>query len=334
MKVYEGQTAIAKAISAISGGCLLATSCVLLIFYMKHYIDVHKKELGILKAMGYSNWQVAKHFWVFGISVLVGALIGYGGSFLMMPAFYASMNEEGYLPEIGIHFHFVLLFCMVILPTIIFSFLSILYASKKLKGSTLQMLKNQSAASTFKPVRKKETELSFLQEMKKGCVRSKKSLVFFIGFASFCFASMMQMSASMKEISSVMFAAILIIMGAILSLTTLLLANTTVVNGNKKNIAMMKTFGYSLKDCKHAVLDGYRKIAYIGFAIGTIYQYILLKVMLSLFAKDLVDGMDVSFDVLIFFLVLVIFILLYEGIMQCYTYKIQRISLKEIMLEQ
>lgn len=333
MQVYEGQVAIAKAISAISGGCLFATSCVLLIFYIKHYIDVHKKELGILKAMGYSNFQVAKHFWVFGISVLIGAVIGFFGSFLVMPTFYASMNEEGFLPEIAIQFHFILFLCMVILPTIVFSLLAILYASRKLTCSSLSLLQGRTKEKLRKPAKQGSKDASFLVEMRKGTLRSKKSLVFFIGFSSFCFASMMQMSASMEEISSVLFAAILIIMGAILSLTTLLLANTTVVNGNIKSIAMMKVFGYSLKECKHAILDGYRKVAYIGFGIGTVYQYVLLKVMLSLFAKDLVDGMDVSFDIPVFFIVLVIFVLLYEGIMQYYTKRMQRISIKEIMLD-
>lgn len=333
MQVYEGQVSIAKAISAVSGGCLFVTSCVMLFFYIKHYIDVHKKELGILKAMGYSNFQVAKHFWIFGISVLIGALIGYFASFLLMPTFYEAMNEEGFLPEIAIQFHLILFFCMVVLPTLVFSLIAVLYAARKLTCSSLSLLQGKVEEKTRKQPKPSKKDAPFLEEMKKGTLRSKKSLVFFIGFSAFCFASMMQMSVSMKEISTVMFAAILVIMGAILSLTTLLLANTTVVNGNIKNIAMMKVFGYSLKECKHAVLDGYRIVAYIGFGIGTIYQYVLLKLMLSLFAKDLVDGMDVSFDIPVFFIVLIIFVILYEGIMQWYTRRIQHISIKEIMLD-
>lgn len=333
IQIYEGQLSVAKAISAVSGGCLFITSCIMLCFYIKHYIDVHKKELGILKAMGYSNVQVAKHFWVFGISVMIGALIGYFGSFLLMPTFYETMNEDGLLPKVVIQFHMILFVCMVILPSVMFSLISILYAARKLTCSSLSLLRGHMDEKIKKQPKPGNKNASFLKEMRKGTLRSKKSLVFFIGFSSFCFASMMQMSASMEEISSVMFAAILIVMGAILSLTTLLLANTTVVNGNIKHIAMMKVFGYSLKECKYAVLDGYRKVAYIGFGIGTIYQYVLLKVMLSLFAKDLVADMDTSFRIPVFVIVLVIFIVLYEGIMQCYTRRIQRISLKEIMLD-
>lgn len=66
---YEAQVATARVVCLVSGGCLLMTSVVMLLFYIKHYIDVHKKELGILKALGYSEWRIAVHFWVFGSGV-------------------------------------------------------------------------------------------------------------------------------------------------------------------------------------------------------------------------------------------------------------------------
>ena len=66
--LYEAQLSICKVIVGVSGGCLVATTIVLLIFYVKNYIDSHKKELGILKALGYSNLQTARHFWVFGLT--------------------------------------------------------------------------------------------------------------------------------------------------------------------------------------------------------------------------------------------------------------------------
>lgn len=52
---YDAQVSTVKVVCLVAGGCLLLTSIIMLIFYIKHYIDTHKKELGILKAMGYSN---------------------------------------------------------------------------------------------------------------------------------------------------------------------------------------------------------------------------------------------------------------------------------------
>ncbi|MDE6060973.1 MAG: ABC transporter permease, partial [Clostridia bacterium] len=84
--LYEAQLLTSKVTVLVTGGCLLATSIVTLLYYVKHFIDLHKKELGILKAFGYSNTQIALRFWVFGFSVLVGAAIGFALAFAIMPS--------------------------------------------------------------------------------------------------------------------------------------------------------------------------------------------------------------------------------------------------------
>jgi putative ABC transport system permease protein len=144
---------------------------------------------------------------------------------------------------------------------------------------------------------------------------------------------MMQMSFSMDELASPMFAVILIAIGLILACTTLFLAITTVVSANTKTISMMRIFGYSLRECSDAILNGYRPIAYIGFAIGTIYQYALLKMMLSMFSKNVENIPEYNFDVKAFIIVLISFAFIYEVIMFCYAARIKKISIKEIMLK-
>lgn len=120
MIFYDAQVSTAKVVSMVSGGCLLITSLIMLIFYIKHYIDTHKKELGILKALGYSNLKIAKNFWVFGINVFIGTAIGFCGAFLLMPYFYKLQNEDNILPSISVNFHPILLLCLVVMPTVAF----------------------------------------------------------------------------------------------------------------------------------------------------------------------------------------------------------------------
>ena len=50
--LYEAQMVTAKFVSVLCGGFLGFMSVVILIFYVKLYIDGHGKQLGILKAMG------------------------------------------------------------------------------------------------------------------------------------------------------------------------------------------------------------------------------------------------------------------------------------------
>lgn len=335
MLFYEAQVSTAKVVSIVSGGCLLITSLIMLIFYIRHYIDTHKKELGILKALGYSNISIAKNFYVFGTSVLIGTALGFGGAFLLMPDFYALQNEDKILPEISIHFHPLLFVCLVVVPTAMFALLSVCYAHHALKKPTMSLLKEnlQTSAKIHKTEPEKDTNISFTDDLKKNTLKSKKSLVFFILFASFCFSAMTQMSASMKDLSSVMMGAIMLLIGLVLACTTLFLSITTVIKGNTKTIAMMRVFGYSQKECCHALLSGYRPLGYVGFAIGTIYQYALLRIMVNIVFKD-VEGIPAyKFDFPVMLLSLVVFIIFYEIVMYAYSERIRKISIKEIMLE-
>lgn len=335
MVFYEAQVSTAKVVCMVSGGCLLMTSVIMLIFYIKHYIDTHKKELGILKALGYSPLRIAKSFYVFGSSIFIGTTTGFCGAFLIMPTFYNVQNKDKILPEITVQFHPMLLVYMVAAPTVAFSLLAVFYAFRRMKNPVLALLKDnvQTSSKPRKRPAKEKEEGSFTDDLRKSTLKSKKTLAFFIVFASLCFSCMAQMSASMKDLSSFMMGAMIMLIGLVLSFTTLFLAITTVINGNTKTIAMMRVFGYSQKECCRALLGGYRPLSYIGFAIGTVYQYALLRIMVDIVFKDFEGMPEYKFDFPVMFLSLAAFILIYETIMHIYSGKIKNISIKEIMLE-
>lgn len=335
MIFYQAQVSTAKVVCLVSGGCLLLTSVVMLLFYIKHYIDTHKKELGILKALGYSNLKIARSFWVFGISTLMGTAIGYAGAFLIIPRFYALQNKDKILPEISINFHPSIFLYFVVLPTVFFSVLSICYGWYKLKKPVLLLLKDNLQTASKAPKHRSENskENSFIEDSKRNTLRSKKVLVFFIIFASFCFSAMAQMSFSMKDLSSEMMGIMMLVIGLVLAFTTLFLAITTVINGNTKTIAMMRVFGYSQRECCRAILGGYRPLSYIGFVIGTIYQYALLRITVDIVFKDVEGVPEYKFDFPVMLISLVAFAAVYEILMYVYSEKIKKISIREIMIE-
>ncbi len=335
MIFYNAQVSTAKVVCLVTGGSLLITSMVMLAFYIRHYIDTHKKALGILKALGYSNLKIAKSFWIFGLSTLIGTGIGFGGAFLIMPWFYALQNEDNILPEITVHFHPAILLYFVILPTAAFSALSVGYAWYKLKKPVLLLLKDTPQVPSKPPKYRTEKarESSFIAELKRDTLKCRKSLVFFVVFASFCFSAMTQMSFSMKDLSSEVMGAMILVIGLILAFTTMFLAITTVINGNTKTIAIMRTFGYSQKQCVRAILGGYRPMAYIGFAIGSAYQYALLRIMVDIVFKDIGDIPAYQFDFPGMVISLAVFLVIYESLMYACSEKIKKIPMKEIMIE-
>ena len=269
------------------------------------------------------------------ISIFIGTVTGYAGAFLMMPWFYALQNEDKMLPEITINFHPSILFYFVVLPTVCFSALSVYYAWYKFKKPVLLLLKDnmQTASKTPNHRIEKSSELSFVEYLKRNTLKSKKALVFFIIFASFCFSAMTQMSFSMKDLSSEMMGVMMLVIGLVLAFTTLFLAITTVINGNTKTIAMMRVFGYSQKECCRAILGGYRPISYIGFIIGTVYQYGLLRLVVDIVFKDVEGVPAYKFDFPAMLISLVCFITIYEIMMYIYSEKIKKISIRKIMIE-
>lgn len=336
MILYDLQKTSGNVTSAISGGCLLITSVITLIFYIKRYIDAHKSELGILKALGYSRWRIARGFWVFGLSVFVGTAIGFGSSFTLMPAFYNTMNKLELLPDAPLHFNAILALYFIVLPTFVFSLLSTVYAWIKLGYPALKLMKGKNEKGHHKKrhTGKKQEEQPFMKELRRSTVRSRFSLVFFIAFAAFCFSAMTQMSFSMKELSSEMMGIMMIGIGFVLAFTTLFLATTTIIKSNTKTIAMLRVFGYTDKECGKAILNGYRPAAYVGFAVGTGYQYGLLKTMVSLFfAQSVVEVPEYDFDMQALAITLILFVFVYEAVMYVYSKRIKIISLKEIMME-
>ena len=329
--LYNAQIATAKFTCAISGGFLGLIAVVMLLFYLKLYIDNNLNRIGVLKAMGYSDFSIALRFSIFGLSVLAGTVLGFGIGFAIMPTVYEGMTIAG-LPEIAIKFHPILLLCLVVVPTIVFSALACGYAMLALRIPVSEMLRGK--AEKVKKVKvNKDKERSFLKEICIKTLTAKKSLAFFVAFACFCFSAMVQMAASMYDLSTETMGEIIFVIGIVLTITTIFMAVTSLVRGNVKNIAMMKTFGYSLKECALTVLGGYHIFALIGFAVGTGYQYGLLSLMVNIVYKDVEAVPDYSFNVPVFFITLAAFIVFYEAVMLFYTLKINKISVKEVMAE-
>lgn len=329
--LFDAVAITGKVVSAVSGGCLLMTSAVMLMFYIKHYIDSHRRQLGILKALGYSNARISRGFWIFGLSVLVGTMIGFAGAFCLMPEFYSVQNEDGLLPKFKPNFHPELFAALVILPTVIFALLSIFYAFLKMKTPVLDLLKGKSDPK-IRPV-KGSDDLPFLKDMKRATVRGRKSLVFFIGFAAFCYSAMVQMSLGMDDLASEMMSIITLMIGVVLAFVTLFIAVTTIIRSNAVSVSVMRVFGYSNRECSSAVLNGYRPAALVGFTVGTVYQYALLRIAVDVLFKDIENVPEFDFNYRALMIAGISFVIIYETVMYFYSRKIGKISVKEIMTD-
>ena len=338
ISLYESQLMMIKIICLLTSGCLGTVSLIVVLFTINRFINENISAMGILKAIGYSNVKISMKFLQIGLYVFVGAILGYAGGMMTAPYVYDVLSKDMYiLPQLSFHMLPVLL---IIITAFLFSFISFAFANIKLKKPVLNMLKKVNSyhinVRKTRKVKYKD-KVSYLKEFKKMILSHHKILLFFVGFSGFGFSAQIQLSltlmgSSMMDSSMTgIVTGICMPMGILLGSVTLLIAGEFIINSNKQNISIMKAFGYTDKECSSSLLDLYRLPACIGFMIGTLYQYGLIKLLISLFAENYV--IDIPFNVLAFGITFVAFIIGYECIMYGYKRKLSKVSLKQNMEE-
>ncbi|MDE7301580.1 MAG: ABC transporter permease, partial [Clostridia bacterium] len=128
-------------VCAVSGGCLILTSVVMLIFYIGQYIEANSPKFGVLKALGYGNFRISLPCALFGLSVFLGAVVGVGLSWTIIPSFYDAQNANNAFIEIPLRYHASITVLLIVVPTVIFGVLSVLIALFKLKIPALSLIR-------------------------------------------------------------------------------------------------------------------------------------------------------------------------------------------------
>lgn len=330
--IYEGQLASSKITAASAGGLLGLIALIILLFSAKRSIDENESSLGILKALGHSERTLATPFLKFGYPVFAGTLVGYALGMLIAPSFYNSMNtHKEILPQVTIHWGIPL--AAIVGLSMLFSLLAYCFARLKLKKAPLDMIKGARKDKRKGRARKglAKRDLPFLKELKRSMRVNHPVLSLFVGIAAWGFSAMLQMSFTMMSLKMVESAPLICApIGIMMGFVTLIIAGDFVVSVNRQYISLMKAYGYSEKECYRALLDGYRPVAWLGFALGGPFQYFFMKWMVSLFT-DARDAM-VGYNLEGLLITLVLFVLCYEGIMHYYRRKVSKVSLKEVML--
>ena len=327
MPLYTAQLATAKITCSLAGGFLSVIAVIMLIFYIRMFIDNHRTAIGTCKAMGYSSHSIAKSFTVFGISVFVGCGLGFSVGWACMNTIYKSLTIEG-LPEIIPSFHIILLICTVFVPTAVFSLIAYLYAVISLRRPTLELMTGESKRIKTIKLMRKDKERPFLKELCLSTLKSKKMLVFFVAFSCFCFSAMVQMGLAMEDLVDGTMGWIILLIGLVLAVVSMFMAMTSLVANNRRNIALMKAMGFAKKECFIAIFAGFIPFAVLGFGVGTVYQYGLLKIMVNLIFKDVGEVPGYFFNIPVFFITLALFAVCYSAVFAFYLHKSNKATIK------
>ena len=128
-------------------------------------------------------------------------------------------------------------------------------------------------------------------------------------------------------------AIMMFVIGLALAFMSLFLSLSELVKGNAESLALLKAFGYTGRERCFSVFGGYLPFSAIGFAVGTLYQWGLLKIMITFVFREMEEVPAYTFDVKGLFLSLTAFVAVYGVILWWYILKAQRASLKVVMSE-
>jgi hypothetical protein len=326
------QVSLADVIITATVGLFGSIAALILMFSIRQFINENSAELGVLKALGYSENRLAIAFSKFGLSVFVGSVVGYLSAFLASPMFYGMLTSDYELPAAVVFaFRFDILLIMIAVPTLFFSALAVIYARLRLSKKPLDLIHRANETKVSKltlKLQNRGSKRSFLRELRSNILLNNLILIFFIGFAAFTFAAQVQTAFTVRQLlDNTLMTATFVISGLIVGSVTLLLALTFIIGKNKQYIAMLKAYGYSESECSKAMFGGYRIVTYVGFAIGTFYQFLFIAFIIA----RAFDNAIVEFDIAGFFISLSVFVFAYELLMLFYKKRIASIPLREIM---
>ncbi len=326
------QVSLADVIIAATVGLFGSMAALILMFSIRQFINENSAELGVLKALGYSENRIAFDFSKFGLCVLAGSVLGYLLAYLASPAFYDMLTSDYVLPaEVVFRFRPDVFAVMIVMPTVSFSVLAVLYARLRLRKRPLALIIGEDEVKVGKRIRRlqsKEGNLTFLGELRRMTFFNNLILVFFVGFAAFVFAAQVQTAFTVRQlVDNALMTSTFIISGLVVGSATLLLALTFLVDKNKKHVALLKAYGYTEGECGKAMFGGYRMVTYIGFALGTCYQFLFIAFVIA----RAFDSVAVTFDFVGLLVALPTFIVAYELLMLFYRRRMAKIPFKEIM---
>lgn len=325
---YKAQVSQSNVMLAVSGGILLVFAIITLAFSISRFIHDNEGNMGILKAFGYSRFQIAINFVKYGINSLIGCISGFIFSIFFNPIFYGEMNSDPNFPKVEMSFHLGLTLLIIIAPAVLFGLMSFIIAYIKLRKTPLDMIKRINKNKTKRCSEKK----TFLKTLKSTILYSHISLILFVGFAALCFGATVQMSFSMEQLgTSPLFFWMMFLIGLLLGISILYLAFSFTYQGNKEYMTLLKAYGYNEKECISVLYGGYIIVTIIGFISGTIYQFILIKFMVKLFSEASELVFEYSWIGLLY--TLLIFIPTYIIIEVIFFIKMKKKSIKEVFIE-
>ncbi|MDR2888464.1 MAG: ABC transporter permease [Lachnospiraceae bacterium] len=182
-------------IMGFSMGILGGIALLLVIITITQQIKTEQHNLGVLKAMGYTNIQISAKYLGYFFLILAAAVIGYLVGHLLTGSFYGLQVARFNLPFIKGPINYGNLLVMGVIPAAAITLLAFLTSIMKVRRPALHLIKDINIKKNGITVRrrnKKITDRNYLAGIRKIILFSNLLLFVFILFGGFALGVQIQ----------------------------------------------------------------------------------------------------------------------------------------------
>ncbi len=191
-------------ILGFSVGILSSIVVLMILISISESISKDYKKLGVLKALGYTNFEVCRrylnYFTIVGFSTFLGYTLG---KIIAVP-FFKILYSNYSIPYIKTNFFDNILF-LVFIPTLFCSIVALFYSMQKVRKPALSMIvgkNNKNSNIMVQILNKYSTKADFLKQTRKKLLFSRMIIVFFVAFSGFAFTVQALFAYSTYNISN------------------------------------------------------------------------------------------------------------------------------------
>ena len=181
--IYNANLDMCNMMNIIDALVIGLFSFILLFFSIERYVDENKSNMGVLKALGYSNNKISLSLMKFALPVFIGCILGYICAVCFSKIFFDAMNNgKEFGVDISFHFNVVIFLVMILLLPIVTLAFSYLVGRLKLRAKPLDMINNYEKNKKSKRTKERD---NFLKEVRMTMLKNHISLIIFVAFATF-----------------------------------------------------------------------------------------------------------------------------------------------------
>ena len=204
LKTVASKSSINTTVLCFAMTLLFSIVALLLIMTIFNSINTEAPRLGVMKALGFSNFEISRKYFLFFFMIFLPCAIGYGLGFWLLPYFSSIMLSDMALPVSRANINYIIAAILVFVPAAVFSVLAYLVSILKVRKPALELIRSGGKKREnwiVRRINKGITTGNYLTGIRKTVLYSRLFVLFFVIFGGFALGVQIQFAFTMYNMT-------------------------------------------------------------------------------------------------------------------------------------